>query len=335
VSAAYVVRRVLLFFVVVWAATTLIFFLPKMAPGRNPVVERIGMMMATGGVNTGNIQAMVEAYEAKFGLDKPLWQQYVTYLSDLARLDFGYSLMLYPTKVIDVIRIAMPWTMGLLAVSTILAFSLGTVLGGLLAWPRAPQAIQYLLPPLFMFSVVPYYLFGLILVYILAFQIRIFPMSGNSQYGVVASLSPAFVLDVVYHSILPALSIILASLGFWALGMRAMMVGIAGEDFMLFADAKGLKSKRIFLGYAMRNALLPQTTTLALSLGTILSGALLVEVVFNYAGMGAVLFRAVSAFDYFTIYGVVFFIIVGVAFTTLVLDLVYPLLDPRIRYSKG
>jgi len=335
VSAAYVVRRVLLFFVVVWAATTLIFFLPKMAPGRNPVVERIGMMMATGGVNTGNIQAMVEAYESKFGLDKPLWQQYVTYLADLARLDFGYSLMLYPTKVIDVIRISMPWTIGLLTVSTVIAFSLGTLLGGLLAWPRAPQAIQYLLPPLFMFSVIPDYLIRLILVYILAFQVRIFPMSGNSQYGAVVSISPAFLWDVVYHSILPALSIILASLGFWALGMRAMMVGIAGEDYMLFADAKGLKSKRIFLGYAMRNALLPQTTTLALSLGTILSGALLVEVVFNYAGMGAVLFRAVSAFDYFTIYGVVFFIIVGVAFTTLVLDLVYPLLDPRIRYSKG
>jgi peptide/nickel transport system permease protein len=335
VSAAYVVRRVLLFFVVVWAATTLIFFLPKMAPGRNPVVERIGMMMATGGVNTGNIQAMVEAYQAKFGLEKPLWQQYLTYMADLTHLDFGYSLMLYPTKVIDVILISMPWTIGLLTVSTVIAFSLGTVLGGLLAWPRAPRALHYLLPPLFMFSVVPYYLFGLILVYILAFQIRIFPMSGSSQYGAVPTLSPAFVMDVVYHSILPSLSIVLASLGFWALGMRAMMVGIAGEDYMLFADAKGLKNKRIFLGYAMRNALLPQTTTLALSLGTILSGALLVEVVFNYAGMGAVLFRAVSAFDYFTIYGVVFFIIVGVAFTTLILDLVYPLLDPRIRYSKA
>jgi peptide/nickel transport system permease protein len=335
VSAAYVVRRVLLFFVVVWAATTLIFFLPKMAPGRNPVVERIGMMMATGGVNTGNIQAMVEAYEKKFGLDKPLWQQYITYLGDLVRLDFGYSLMLYPTKVTDIILISMPWTIGLLTVSTLIAFTLGTILGGLLAWPRAPQALQYLLPPLFMFSVVPYYLFGLILVYVLAFRFRIFPMSGSAEYGVVASFSLRFFADVAYHSILPALSIILASLGFWALGMRAMVVSIAGEDYMLYAEAKGLKNKRIFLGYAMRNALLPQTTTLALSLGTILSGALLVEVVFNYAGMGAVLFRAVSAFDYFTIYGVVFFIIVGVAFATLVLDLVYPLLDPRIRYQRG
>jgi peptide/nickel transport system permease protein len=335
VSAGYVVRRVLLFFVVVWAATTFIFFLPKLAPGRNPIVERIGMMIATGGVNAGNMQAMVDAYQKKFGLDKPLWEQYLTYLGDISHLDFGYSLLQYPTTVLEIIRGAMPWTIGLLTVSTVLAFSLGTILGGLLAWSKAPQFIQYLLPPLFMFSVVPYYLFGLILVYLLAFQLRVFPMSGSSQYGVVNSFSLGFAVDVVYHSILPALSIILASLGFWALGMRAMMVSIAGEDYMLYAEAKGLKNKRIFLGYAMRNALLPQTTTLALSLGTILSGALLVEVVFNYAGMGSVLFRAVSAFDYFTIYGVVFFIILGVALATLALDLVYPLLDPRIRYNKS
>ncbi|HLZ29522.1 MAG TPA: ABC transporter permease [Chloroflexota bacterium] len=334
-SAGYVVRRVLLFFVVVWAATTFIFFLPKLAPGRNPIVERIGMMVATGGVNSAGMKAMVDAYEAKFGLDKPLWQQYLTYLGDLSHGDLGYSLMLYPTKVLDIILVSIPWTIGLLTVSTFLAFTLGTLLGGLLAWPRAPRSLQFFLPPLFMFSVVPYYLFGLILVYLLAFQLRIFPMSGSSNYGTTTSFSIAFAADVVYHSILPALSIVLASVGFWALGMRAMMVSIAGEDYMLFADAKGLKSTRIFLRYAMRNALLPQTTTLALSLGTILSGALLVEIVFNYAGMGAVLFRAVSGFDYFTIYGVVFFIIVGVALATLALDLVYPLLDPRIRYNRS
>jgi peptide/nickel transport system permease protein len=324
-----------MFFVVVWAATTFIFFLPKLAPGRNPVMERIGMMVATGGVNTGGLQEMVEAYQKKFGLDKPLFEQYLTYLGDVLHLDLGYSLMQYPTRVIDVILTALPWTIGLLSVATLIAFSLGTILGGLLAWPRSPRFIQFLLPPLFTFSVVPYYLLGLILAYVFAFRFRVFPMSGSSAYGTAASLSPGFVLDVVYHSLLPALSIVLASLGFWALGMRAMMVSVSGEDFMIYAEAKGLKSKRIFLGYAMRNALLPQTTTLALSLGTILSGALLVEIVFGYAGMGAVLFKAVTAFDYFTIYGVVFFIIVGVAFATLVLDLTYPLLDPRIRYQKG
>jgi peptide/nickel transport system permease protein len=334
-SATYVIRRILLFFVVVWAATTLIFFLPKLAPGRNPIVERIGMMVATGGVNASGMQAMVDAYQAKFGLDKPLWQQYLTYLADISHFDFGYSLTQYPTTVLEVIRTALPWTLTLLTVTTLLAFTVGSVLGALLAWPKSPKALHALLPPLFMFSVIPYYLFGLILVYLFAFQFRIFPMGGNSAYGVTASLSPQYLADAAYHSILPALSIILASLGFWALGMRAMMVNTAGEDYMLFAEAKGLKGNRIFLRYAMRNALLPQTTTLALSLGTILSGALLVEVVFNYAGMGSVLFRAISAFDYFTIYGVVFFIIVGVALATLILDLVYPILDPRIRYRKG
>ena len=118
-SAAYVVRRVLLFFVVVWAATTFIFFLPKLAPGRNPIVERIGMMVATGGVNSAGMQSMVDAYEAKFGLNKPLWQQYLTYLGDLSHGDFGYSLMLYPTKVVDIILVSMPWTIGLLTVSTL------------------------------------------------------------------------------------------------------------------------------------------------------------------------------------------------------------------------
>ena len=142
-SLGYVVRRILLFFVVVWAATTFIFFLPKLAPGRNPIVERIGMMVATGGVNAAGMQAMVDAYQAKFGLDKPLWVQYLTYLSDLSHGDLGYSLMLYPTKVLDIILVSIPWTVGLLTVSTLIAFTLGTLLGGLLAWPRAPQAIQY------------------------------------------------------------------------------------------------------------------------------------------------------------------------------------------------
>ena len=122
-SLTYVIRRILLFFVVVWAATTFIFFLPKLAPGRNPIVERIGMMAATGGVQAGGLKEMVEAYEKKFGLDKPLWQQYLTYMADMSHLDFGYSLMLYPTRVLTVVLIAMPWTIGLLSVATLIAFT--------------------------------------------------------------------------------------------------------------------------------------------------------------------------------------------------------------------
>jgi peptide/nickel transport system permease protein len=334
-SVGYIVRRVLLFFAVVIAATSLIFILPKLAPGRNPIAERLGQMASTGGVNGASIETMVKAYETKFGLDKPIWQQYLTYMGDVSHLDFGFSLMNYPARVIDLILVAMPWTIGLLTLSTLIAFSLGTLLGGLMAWPRAPRFIRYLLPPLFAFSSVPYYLFGIILIYILAFRMRLFPMSGSSTYGSAVTFTPAFMLDVVYHGFLPALSIVLASLGFWAVAMRGMMVGVSGEDYMVMAESKGLTPRRLFLRYALRNAILPQTTTLAVSLGSILSGALLVEIVFGYAGMGTLLFKAVSAFDYFTIYGIVFFIIVGVSFATMIIDFAYPLLDPRIRYHRS
>ncbi|MEX1019168.1 MAG: ABC transporter permease, partial [Litorilinea sp.] len=140
---------------------------------------------------------------------------------------------------------------------------------------------------------------------------------------------------VFRHSLLPAASIVLSGVGFWALSMRGMMVTVEGEDYVTLAEAKGLPPHRIFLWYAMRNGLLPQTTSLALSLGTVLSGALLVEIIFRYPGIGSLLFRAITGFDYFTIYGVVFFIIVTIAVATLILDLIYPLLDPRIQYQRS
>lgn len=333
-SIGYVIRRILIFFVVVWAATSFIFILPKLVPGRNPVTERLGMMAASGGIMQGAIDAMAKSYEAKFGLDQPLWKQYLTYVNQMARFDFGYSLMLYPARVLDLILRALPWTIGLLTVTTLLSFALGSILGGLTAWSRAPRFLSYLLPPLFTLSAVPYYLLGMILVYILAFQLRLFPMSGGAEYGTVPTLTLAFAVDVARHSILPALSIILSSLGFWALGMRGMMVTVTGEDYMTLAEAKGLKGDRVFLWYGMRNAILPQMTSLALSLGNVLSGALLVEIIFGFPGIGTLLYQAITAFDYFTIYGVVFCIIVAVGLATLVLDLCYPLLDPRIRYQR-
>jgi peptide/nickel transport system permease protein len=149
------------------------------------------------------------------------------------------------------------------------------------------------------------------------------------------TITVEYALDIAWHSILPAMSIVTAAVGFWTLAMRGMMVTTMGEDYMILAEAKGLPARRVFFWYAMRNALLPQTTSLALSLGHLVSGALLVEIIFRFPGMGTLLYRAVTGFDYFTIYGVVFMIIVGICLTTLVLDLVYPLLDPRIRYHRA
>jgi peptide/nickel transport system permease protein len=314
---------------------TLIFFLPKAVPGRDPIMERMTMLAATGGIQSEGIKDMVEAYRAQFGLDKTLPVQYMNYMRNMFRFDFGYSLALYPLKVLDIIKLSLPWTIGLLSVSLILSFSLGTLAGGLLGWPRTPKAFRYMLAPFLLMSSVPYYLIGLLLMYIFAFQLKIFPIGGGSPIGEMPSFSLKYVLDIIYHSILPALSIVTAGIGGWAIGMRGMIINTLGEDYIILAQARGLPSRRIFFWYAMRNALLPQTTSLALSAGSIVSGQLLVEAIFRFPGIGNKLFSAIAGFDYFTIYGIVFFIILTIATATLIIDLVYPLLDPRIRYQKS
>lgn len=334
-SPIYVLQRAAIFVVVVWAAATLIFILPHLAPGRNPVRERLIAMAAAGAGRSEGIEAVVAAFERDFGLDKPLWQQYINFLKNTARLDFGTSLALFPTKVWDLILQSLPWTIGLLGVATVIAFVVGTLAGALLAWQGAPRFLQFLFPPFMVFSAVPYFLLGLMLIYAFAFTYRIFPIAGGSDYNTISGWNLNFVRDVIYHSILPGTSIVLAGVGFWALGMRAMMVSVNGEDYIALAEARGLKSWRIFFQYAMRNAILPQITGFALALGFVVSGLVLVEVIFGYPGIGSLLFKAVSSFDYFTIYGVVFMIIVGIGLTTFIIDIMYPILDPRIRYRRG
>ena len=330
----YVVQRLGLFVAVVWAAATLNFFLPRIS-GQDPVREKLMQQAASSGyVHTG-INEMVEEYQRQFGLDQPLWRQYLTYLENVARFDFGYSIANYPRTVVSILADSLPWTIGLLLTTTILAFGIGTLAGALLAWPRSPRFLQYLFPPLLTLSAIPFFLLGLVLIYLLAFQLRLLPLFGGYTPGRFPELSLSFALDVGKHAVLPALSILLASLGFWALGMRGMMVTVEGEDYMTFAEAAGFKDRTLFFTYALRNALLPQTTALGLSLGQLLSGALLVEVIFSFPGIGSVLYNAIRQFDYFLIQGIVFTIVLGVTFATLILDLIYPLLDPRISYERG
>jgi len=225
----------------------------------------------------------------------------------------------------------------LLGLSTAIAFSMGIFLGGLLAWPKTPRIIvNVLLPPFLTLSAVPYYMLGLVLLWVFAFQFHWFPIFGAYTPGVIPDWSdPEFWKDVAWHMVLPSLSIVLSALGFWALGMRAMMVSVQQDDFVQFAEAKGLKGRTLFLRYAGRNALLPQVTALGLTIGYILSGALLVEIVFSYPGIGGVLYRSIRAYDYSAIEGIVFGVIVSITIATLVLDLIYPKIDPRITYSKS
>lgn len=328
----YLLRRLLMFVIIIWAAATLNFFLPRISGG-DPIRSRLLQSAATGGAVQSGMAEMVETYQEKFGLNDPLWQQYLVYLGDIARFDLGYSMANYPETVWGVLGAAIPWTIGLLLTTTLLAFLLGTLLGALLGWRHTPGWVQYLFPPLLLFSAIPFFLLGLILLYLFAFQWPIFPLFGGYSPGSIPEWSWSFAWDVVEHSFLPALSILLASMGFWALGMRGMMITAEGEDFMIFAEASGMKNLTLFFHFAVRNALLPQTTALGLSLATILSGGLLVEVIFNYPGVGGMLYRSILLFDYFVVQGIIFSIVLCVSFATLILDLIYPVLDPRITYE--
>ena len=333
-TLAYAVRRIGVFILVVILAVSINFFIPRLR-STNPIEARMNEFAAQGGGNAANIKQMIAIYNEKFGLDKPLWQQYLNYWSDLSRFDLGTSISFYPGSVRDEILRAAPWTIGLLAVSTILAFVIGSILGALLAWPNTSRLFNVFVPLLMTLSAIPYYLLGLLLIYLLALVWPILPTSGAYTSGARLTLSWPIVADIVRHAILPAGSIILAGIGFWGLGMRAMMVTIMGEDYMTMALTKGLRARTIFLRYSLRNALLPQVTGLAISLAGIMSGAILVETVFAYPGIGFLLFRAISGNDYFVIQGVVLFVILSVGLALLLLDFTYPLLDPRIQVRKG
>jgi len=329
----YFVKRIVQFFAIAFLAASINFFLPRLT-GQDPIQQKLAQLQMQGGSSGGNAKGLIETYNKKFGLDKPILRQYFTYLGDMARLDLGQSISNYPTTVLSLIWHAVPWTVGLLGTATLISFALGTLIGAMMAWGKAPAFLRTIFPAFFTFSAVPPYLMGIILLYVFAFRMSLLPLFGGYGAERIPEFNLSFVRDILYHSILPASSIVIAQIGGWAMGMRSMMVTTKGEDYMLQAEAKGLKWRRIFLRYAVRNAILPQVTALALSLGTIISGAIVVEVVFSYPGVGTVLANAIRGFDWFVIQGVVFMVIITVAFTMLIIDLVYPLLDPRINYRR-
>ena len=329
----YVAKRALQLLLVVFIAVTVNFLIPRLIPG-DPVESALQTKMAmTGNVNV-DVQAVAAAYRAKFGLDKPLWLQYVNYWGSIFSRDLGVSLVDFPQPVVEKILFAVPWTLALLTVATIISFFLGSILGALIAWPRAPRFLHVLVPPFMLLSSVPFFLLGIVLLFTFSVIVPWFPPGGGFDPVLILRADLPTALDILYHAILPALALVLGSIGFWALGMRAMMVSVLGEDHIVFAESRGLPPQRVFLWYGMRNALLPQVTSLAIALGSILSGAVLVEVIFNYPGLGGILFLAIAGKDYFVIQGIVLMLILALALSLFVVDLIYPLIDPRIRYHS-
>ncbi len=332
---SYIIRRVLFLIGVIWSAATLNFILPHLAP-RDPIRELITQKVATMGLTAEGMNEQIESMKKLFGLDQPLWKQYLTYMGKILRFDLGFSIMNYPRTVNELIAQSIPYTLSIVGFSTILAFLLGTIAGALLGWTKSKLFVNLFLPPMMIFSASPSFVIALILIYYLAFKARLFPL--GRPYGMFTKVdwsSFKFWLEVIHHAILPCLSLILVSMGGWSLGMRAMMVTVEGDDYMTFGEAKGLKGARLFFQYALRNALLPQVTGLAVQLGGIVSGSTLVEVYFQYPGLGSQLGGAIASFDYYMISGIVFLLVAGIALATFLVDMLYPFIDPRISYQKG
>jgi peptide/nickel transport system permease protein len=331
-SLQFVIRRLLFLVLVIWAASTITFFIPRLS-NRNPIRERFAELARTGGFSGSNLEVIIASYSKKFGQDKPLLEQYFDYMSGIARFDLGVSLNKFPKTVWDLIMESIPWTLGLLLVSTILSFIIGNLLGAVAAWPRSPGWLRGIATPFVLLQGVPPVVLGILLLFFVGFKLKLLPLGSAYSSGTVPNWSWAFVLDLLKHQILPALSLIFGSAGGWVLSMRGMGITIQGEDYVNFAEHKGLGGFTIFKDYYMRNALLPAATGLALALGTVVTSAIVVEGVFGLPGIGQALNDAIRANDYMVIYGIVLFITIAVATLMVLVELLYPLLDPRIRHS--
>ena len=328
ISLNYLFRRLLVFFLTLWVAATLIFIIPRLAPG-DPIAAMVARLSYEAGFVEGG-DLIIEGWKERFGLNDPVYVQYLRYLTGLLRGDLGYALARYPSTVTELVGRALPWTIGLVGVATFIFFVVGNLFGALLAWRKTPRLVKVLIPMSMIFTSIPPLLAGLLLVYVFGFLLRWFPQTYSYGYGVTPSLTLEFFASVLHHGFLPAMAIVLVTFGYWALGMRGMMVTIEGEDYMILAQAKGLKPFYVLYRYMIRNAILPQMTALALSIGTLVSGSVLVEVIFNYNGMGTLIFTAIREQDFGLIQGTSFILILTSALAVLIIDLSYPLIDPRI-----
>jgi peptide/nickel transport system permease protein len=316
----FALRRLGFFALTLWAALTLNFFLPRLMPG-NPAIAMMGKFR--GPVNPQAYKALAVA----FGLNnqQSLFSQYVTYLGDVATGKFGTSLYFYPQSVGRVVLNAIPWTLGLVGITTILAFVLGTGIGILAAWRRGGR-LDSIAPPVFVItSAIPYFWIGLMLILVFAVQLKWLPPAFGFDITLTPSFSLPFIGSVLKHALLPAIALLVTTIGTWILTMRNTMVTTLAEDYVRMARAKGLP------GYAARNAILPNLTGFAMSLGFVVGGAILVEFVFNYPGVGYMLLNAVTYEDYPLMQALFLLITVAVLLAILLADIATAIFDPRTR----
>jgi peptide/nickel transport system permease protein len=321
----HLLRRISFYLVALWASVTINFIIPRLAPG-----DPTSALMARfqGKMNPQAIYSL----QLQFGISHdPIWIQYFRYLLNLLHGDLGTSFTYFPTPVSTVLAQEVPWTLTLVGMSVIISFAVGTLLGVVIAWKRGSLMDSILPPFLTFFSAIPYFWLALIALYVLAYTLNWFPLNGGYDTSTTIGLNSDFLMSAFYHALLPALTIVLASIAGWMLGMRNAMITTLTEDYVVLAEAKGLSEMRVMLAYAARNAILPNVTGFALSLGFVVAGSLLTEVVFSYPGIGYALLQAAQNSDYPLLQGIFLLIALAVLGANFIADLVYVMLDPRVR----
>jgi peptide/nickel transport system permease protein len=329
---AYVAKRLGQFLLVIFIGINIAFFVTHMTP-IDPVEQSISAATSFGSTSPEAIEMLRQSLRELYGLEGTLSDQYLDFWRRVLVADFGPSLSAFPTPVSLLIWNALPWTVGLLLVSTLIAWVLGNLLGGLAGYYRDSRLLRLAGVIAMAFHPIPYYIVAFVLLILFGYVWPVLPITGGYQMNMARGFNPEFVLSVLQHAILPALSLVLVGVGGWFMGMRALVSNIVTEDYVTYAEHGGVDRNRILTSYVMRNALAPQVTGLAMSLGAIFNGAIITEQVFGYPGVGTLLVDAVHAGDYSLVLGVTTVSILAVSMAVLLIDLLYPLIDPRVRIA--
>jgi peptide/nickel transport system permease protein len=325
---SFLVRRLIFYVVAAWVALTINFVIPRLVPGN--AVESIMSKF------TDLQPAAYRAIEAMLGVGNAgsIWHQYWAYLVDVAHFNLGTSSSEFPAQVSTLLGEALPWTIILVGSATVIAFIVGTVLGIAAGW-RHGGGLDRVLPGLMFLQAIPYFFFALILLELFAVKLHVFPLGQGYGEGLIPGWHWAFIGSAIYHSLLPALTIVLTSIAGWMLQMRNVMITTIGEDYVVAAQAKGLPNRRVIFTYAARNAILPQLQGFGLAIGFVVSGALIMEIVFSYPGIGLLLVNAVTSDDYALTQGIFLVITFAVLLANMIVDLIIVFVDPRARAREA
>jgi peptide/nickel transport system permease protein len=326
----YFLRKSVWYLFTLIIAIALNFILPRLIEG-NPV-DFIMAKVTKGMTDANSIKSMYENYMAEFKLDLPMWKQFLHYVVGVFQGDLGTSFGQYPRKVTEIIGHALPWTIALQLPAIITGWVIGNVLGAIAAYKKG--IYDKLIFPLTLFiSSIPFFVFSILLLYGFSMIFEIFPSSGSYAYGMNIEFSLDFILSAIKHHTLPFLSIVLVMIGGQGIGMREMSIYELNADYVKYSKLMGIRDSKI-IKYVFRNAMLPQITGLILSLGTVIAGGLITEIVFSYQGLGTVMFNAIKGRDYPLISGCTLIVSITILISSFILDVVYGLVDPRIKAAQ-